>query len=582
MRKEFATYLSDQLRPHPRQSIADWSAANVDFSLAPNYDTPIHAPFDPQYAPYMIPVLEWLQDYTTREIWIRKCSRAAATEYLLCWMRWIVAVAPAPTYYLTADELTTKRFMESRIKRGMKACPPANESYKHAQATEVDIRFPNMDFRVAWPNAKGAFKQDGWANIIADEFPTWKGFAADMLRKRAGTYAFHKIVGLGSPDPIGKHPDGDPVILEYEATNQCRWMMPDPVTGNLFAWEFGGEGQSHGLKWPDDARDAETGEWDLERVRTEAYYITPDGTRIDNKDRAELTARGQWVSARPDAPSHIKGIWIVGPMVPFSDGDFGVLAYRFLEAKRRGHDSLRAYFYENWADVANMPNSSTAEETVLKRRELDYGRGQRFYEQIDDIPENAPKGLFLTIDVQKYHLWYAARWWVQNGQRTDSGLEEWGQIQNFDDLIKLVETIQPSAIGIDIGYAERYGETVDFCSYIGAIALKGNDKMDGDLNLRDDLDPSEGRKARGRTSARFSMLSFNTDVFRSKLLAAQRGETPFTWYIPKMVGRPYVRQVTSTHKIDGEWKRKKGHPDDHLFDCEVMQLALARYDNLIQ
>jgi len=43
-----------------------------------------------------------------------------------------------------------------------------------------------------------------------------------------------------------------------------------------------------------------------------------------------------------------------------------------------------------------------------------------------------------------------------------------------------------------------------------------------------------------------------------------------------------VRQVMSTHKVDGKWVRKRGHPDDHLFDCEAMQLAMARLDNLIQ
>jgi len=69
---------------------------------------------------------------------------------------------------------------------------------------------------------------------------------------------------------------------------------------------------------------------------------------------------------------------------------------------------------------------------------------------------------------------------------------------------------------------------------------------------------------------------------RSKLLAAIRGETPWGWHIPRMPGREYVRQVMSTHKVNGVWETKKGHPQDHMFDCEAMQLALARYDSLIQ
>jgi len=583
MRTDFLEFVRAQVTPPPPDSIADWAEANIDFSLAPNYDTPAHAPFMASFAPYMKGILDKLQDHSTREIWIRKCSRAAATEYLLAWLRWIIKVKPAPTYYLTADQLTTERFMESRIKRGMSTCPSVLPIYKRARVTEHDIRFEHMDFRVSWPNAKGAFKQDGWANIIADEFPTWKAFAPDMLRKRAGTYAFHKVVGLGSPDPTRKGADADPIIAEYESTDRCTWQMEDPETGNLFAWDFGGVGKSYGLKWPADAQDPETKEWDLERVRNEAYYLTPDGTRIDNTDRLTIGAAGSWVSTNPNAPKHIHGIWIVGPMVPFLDGDFGVLAYRFLEAKRKGAAALRAYFFENWADVGDMPNSQSSNDNSLRARVIDYGKGEPFYKSPDvSIPDECSKGLALTVDVQKYHLWYVARQWAHTGDRCESGLEQWGNLANFDDLAALADTIQPQVMGIDIGYAERFGEVADFCSQQGAIALKGEENMKGDLYLRDDMDPAEGRKSRQRNGLSYSMLTWNTDVFRSKLLSAIDGESAFEWYVYRMIERQYVRQVLSTHKVDGEWSRKKGHPDDHLFDCEVMQMVLARFGGLIQ
>jgi len=59
------------------------------------------------------------------------------------------------------------------------------------------------------------------------------------------------------------------------------------------------------------------------------------------------------------------------------------------------------------------------------------------------------------------------------------------------------------------------------------------------------------------------------------------------WWVPRSRDnearwrQQYARQVTSTRKVDEEWI-VSGHRQDHLFDCEVMQLALARYDNLIQ
>ena len=38
--------------------------------------------------------------------------------------------------------------------------------------------------------------------------------------------------------------------------------------------------------------------------------------------------------------------------------------------------------------------------------------------------------------------------------------------------------------------------------------------------------------------------------------------------------------VGDRRKVDGEWQEPK-HGRDHLFDCEVMQLVLARHDQLI-
>jgi len=227
-------------------------------------------------------------------------------------------------------------------------------------------------------------------------------------------------------------------------------------------------------------------------------------------------------------------------------------------------------------------------DTNLKSRELQYFRDGKFWDAEKDgepqvtIPEKAGKGLIMTVDVQKYHLWWVTRWWVVGGERAECGLESWGNVATFDDLITHIEQAQPSGIGVDIGYTERFGEVADFCAATGALALKGEENMKGDIYLRDDLDPSEGRKARTSSRQKYQMLTWNTDIFRAKFLAAMRGETPWQWWVYRMAEREYTRQVLSTHKQDGEWKRKRGHPADHLFDCEVMQLVMARFDNLIQ
>jgi hypothetical protein len=57
------------------------------------------------------------------------------------------------------------------------------------------------------------------------------------------------------------------------------------------------------------------------------------------------------------------------------------------------------------------------------------------------------------------------------------------------------------------------------------------------------------------------------------------------WRVPLGIGNDpkgadYLRQATTTKKIDGVWTPPK-HRQDHLFDCETMQMVLARHDQLI-
>ena len=595
MNKPAWSYIRDMYAPPSGLSTSEWGEANINYALAPEYDTPAKAPFNSMFAPYMRVVLDWLDDYETREIWLCKSSRACATEYVMVYVRRCVAEHSRRICYMSADMAMTERFMEDRIKVGFKACPAAQKQYRRARVVEHDIRFPSMVMRVNWPSAAGAFRQDGWEVFIMDEYSKFKASVASEARKRCASYTMHKIVGLSSPDEKRKGGGEDPIFQEYDATNQCLWMMPDPVTGNPFTWGFGGEGKTYGIKWPESAQNPESLEWDMERVRAEAYYLTPDGTKIYEADRLSVSAQGEAVPQNPSAPAHKKGLKIVGPMTPFSAGSFGYLATEFLEAKTKGGESLRRYFCENWADVGDTPNSDSAASVSLRSRELNYQRGKEFFDAKDSgVDPDAIKGLFLTVDVQKYSLWWVARWWSMSGERCDTGLSDWGNVPTMDDIYALIEKLEPAGVGIDIHYAERRGEVADFCADTGAIGLMGSDDLKTDLNLRDDLDPSEGRKSRHRDGSKYNMLTWNVDIFRGKLLAAIRGETPWRWVVPSRIsmdsqkrsgivsGREYTRQVMSTHKVDGVWTRRKGFPNDHLFDCEAMQLALARYDNFIQ
>jgi hypothetical protein len=101
-----------------------------------------------------------------------------------------------------------------------------------------------------------------------------------------------------------------------------------------------------------------------------------------------------------------------------------------------------------------------------------------------------------------------------------------------------------------------------------------------DIQIRDNY---EGRKVAGGQSL-FCEITFAVDVFRTWLVQLMEGGGE--WFVPSDIGESktgieYLRQVTSTKKVDGIWIPPR-HGQDHGFDCETMQLVLARQDQLIR
>lgn len=554
--------------PPPRQNIWQWAEANVDFSLAPSYDTPLKARYDADFMPFWKEVSEALTNPAIREVTVCKCARAGGSENLLLnTIRYTVAVNPQPTLYVTGDQLSAERMMEKRIKRGFRCAPDCWRLFKRAQHTQHDIAFPGMDLRVTWPKAKQAFKQDGWALVLCDEVSTWPEFSADMARKRTDSYAFGHICFISSPDPQQKRSsDEDPIFIEFKAGDQRYWMMPDPATGNLFKFEMGGKDTAHGLKWDASAK-RDDGSYDLERVKQSAHYVTPDGTIIRNEQKRDLIARGKWMSTAAGAPGYRRSYHINAFYMPFRSGDFGEIAAAFLTANARGPQHLRTFVYEYLAEPW-YGEKLTIESQSIEQRRGGYKMGQRaaIVPAYSYLAQKRSKVL-MTIDVQKSKFYCLVREWFDGG---DSMLVDWQEIEDWKDVAAMAAKHSAARIFIDLGYEERRNEVLEQCifGYIkGAIPTFGRDSLKGQPKI-EKRDPFEGTGKGGK--AKLAMITFNPNQVKYILSNLTDANDTHQWIIPSDIDAEYIRQMTSEECIDGQWIKK--NKDNHLWDCEVMQL----------
>lgn len=553
----------------PDKNIWQWAAEHVNFAAAQNYDTPRHDRFDPEWMPYWKEPAECLTDPSVREVVVLKCARAGGSEnVLLNPIRYAVAAAPQPTLYVTGDQLSAERFNEKRVKRGFRASAVCWRAFKAATATQHDIAFPGMDFRVTWPKARQAFKQDGWALILCDEVSLWPEYSADMARKRADSYPFPHIVFLSSPDPAQKRSsEDDPIFVEYDRGDRRRWVCTSPK-GEDFVFRFGGL-DGDGVKWDQGAK-REDGTWDIDRVKASAYYLTPMGERIEAKDRMAVVRSGRWVATNTAAPATVRSYHVNALMVPFTSGDFGEIAAAFLTAKWRGSQALRTFVYEYLAEPWAEKIEHTADEHLIAC-ERSYQRGQKMGDALAEYKDR-PSAIIIGADVQKTDIWWVAREWFDGG---DSALLDYGRFTQFEELAQYADKIKCNRVLIDTRY--RMLEVMEACYTFSFIPIQAMEKLDKPFRIKP-TDPFEGTANAG--SATLGLMQIFSDVFKSVLMSLQRGESDKKWMIPKGMPREYTRQVTAEQRTSGEWQRRKGYTANHLWDCETYSLAGAVYSKV--
>jgi hypothetical protein len=180
-------------------------------------------------------------------------------------------------------------------------------------------------------------------------------------------------------------------------------------------------------------------------------------------------------------------------------------------------------------------------------------------------------------------MWFVVREWLDGGA---SGLLDYGYAVTWADLEEVASKYDVTRVLVDVGYAQRAMEVYEYCLEYNAWPTKGvNEKSMPYRKLV--IDPFEGKRGAGVED--IVQYNFNTDTFKRILMTLMRGEAKQKWFVydkPEREywfvydkpEREYVRQVVAEQLVDGEWKLRAGHPDNHLFDCEVLQLLAATID----
>jgi hypothetical protein len=211
-------------------------------------------------------------------------------------------------------------------------------------------------------------------------------------------------------------------------------------------------------------------------------------------------------------------------------------------------------------------------EDQIQRRRADYQKGERITAAPATrvVYTGKQASVFVTVDVQQSCLWAVAREWADGG---DSGLIDWRRLVEWEQLDNWASELNCTQVFVDAHYARRALEVFDYCASAGGYPCFGEANMRF-LPWRKSLrDPYEGKAGAGSSS--IACLTWNPNIFKLITMDLMRGRGGHEWMVYDGIERDYVVQVTSEQLVNGAWEVRRGRKDNHLWDCEVLQVLAA-------
>lgn len=580
--------VSAMLLESKEKDYLSWCRENVYFK--PQYKACVfEGPYDPDLTPFWIEPMEALLDSYTREIKVLKCSQAGATENLgLMFMRYSVARLRRSCMIVQAQQEQAMDFFEERIVDGIRYCVKGGEALLRdakIRSSNGVISFDDMLIVCTWGASLGGVKGRPMPLVICDEASTYKAGVLDKYRKRLETWqSLSKFLVMSAMDKFSaRDAADDPMLGEFERSDQRHYHFPDKGKGQLFRHEMGYDFEKkilmpYGLKWSPKAK-RDDGAWDLEAVEESAYYLTPGGRRITTEQRNEMLRNGdgQWVRMNPDYSDKYKGYHVPSFVLPWTS--YGKIARRFVDATSPHVDKpkLRIFVFEDLAEKWIDGREMVRDDELMNRRG-DYAPQERpsAVEPYKTFYVGGEVFTFLTVDVQKDYFRGVAREWIRKEGKLFTGLIEEGEYVGWDDLDDLADQWGVDFVCMDNNYEQRRQEVREnVLSRPGFMTSVGKDASMNSAWVIQDINPYEGTR-RQRDGATVKQITFDTDFFKTDLQRMIRGEVPnVEWKVPREYRRAYWREVLAEEKQDGKWTLRRGFSAAHAMDCEVLQLLLA-------
>lgn len=563
--------MRDCLRWPERTSVSDW----VDRNIVLGSDSSDPGPIRTSRTPY---VREW-QDSAAlpwvHQVTIQKSTQVGGSVALLNVLAYAIAQDPGPAMWVMPTREDAAEVGENRVQPMIDLCAALRKQLTEdrfdAKKRQIKFRRCRLLFRSAGVPKELAQYATRW--LFCDEagkWPDWtKDEAApfDLARERTRTFWNHKIYLSSTP----KRAEGL-ITTEFAAGDRRRYHVPCPHCHKfqVLRWQQ--------VKWPPVITTLEQ----LLASKAAWYDCEHCKQPIDDLAKAPMLAAGWWCPEDIDPAQHLVDGRLVLPNDRASHRSYHLWAgyspwlswleiaaqwFRSKDTPKSLQNFVNSWLGEPWVEKVEDPKPQALQACVAP-----YRRGA--------VPDGV-QVITAGVDVQKRHLVFSLRGWGVDGQ---SWLLDHGTVDSWERLGETLfrrswpRALMVRAVFVDGRY--RTPEAVEFARKWPQVRLSFGVERDDPrpfTSSRMDRNPNSGIPL----GSSLVVWHVNTGMFKDVL--AQQIRDAAKWHIYEDADGDYLKEMTSEHKIlqrsrdrvRERWVLKPGHQQNHYWDTEVLNVAIA-------
>lgn len=312
------------LRPPDRITVSEWA----DKYRILDSRSPEPGPWRTSRVPYMKEIMDRISVLDPcQTVVMCKSAQVAGTEMIHNALGYLITEAPGPTLVVAATVDMAKDWSKDRFQGLVDTTPRLRERIGIGEWKEKDgdntlryKRFPGGSLFVAGANSPSGLRSKPIRYLFLDEVDSYphsagkEGDPVQLAVRRTSNFTNRKIVMVSTPTIKGE----SRIQKAYEDSDQRRYFVPCLTCGHMQT-----------LKW-ENVTWSHTG-----NPKDAVYSCEKNGCVIEEYQRPEMLARGEWRAERPGAGDGVTyGYHISSLYSPWRK--WAELAYEFTKAKPPG------------------------------------------------------------------------------------------------------------------------------------------------------------------------------------------------------------------------------------------------------